>query len=305
MLRSSFLGLLALLGFGATLHAASDSSAPADYATELARWRVERIERLKAPDGWLSLIGLHWLAPGENSVGTADDCTIRLSAGPAYLGSVTVAEDGRVTFIAAPGSLATSNGRSVPGSRFGATELNYRSGKPSTVVAQNISFVVLQRGEKIGLRVRDTESPRRRNFLGIDHFPTDPSWRIEAEWVAFPEARMIPITNVLGQTTPSRAPGKAVFTRDGQTYELTPILEAGDDELFFILTDGTSGEETYGASRFLYAAAPRDGKVVLDFNRAFNPPCAFTPFATCPLPPPENRLQLRITAGEKAYRGEH
>jgi len=298
-------GLLFAVGTVTALAAPAATPVPAEFAQDLATWKAERVERLKAPDSWLSLVGLHWLAPGDNSLGTAEDCTIRLNAGPAYLGRVTLAEDGRVTFIPAPASLATSNGRAVPGSRWGAVELNYRSGKPSSVVAQNVSFVVIQRGEKIGLRVRDTESLRRKNFVGIDYFPADPTWRIEAEWVAFPEPRQIPITNVLGQTTPSRAIGKAVFTRDGQTYELTPIVEAGDNELFFIFNDGTSGEETYGAARFLYATAPRDGKVVLDFNRALNPPCAFTPFATCPLPPPENRLKLRITAGEKAYRGEH
>lgn len=287
------------------LAAASAAFAASDFESDLAQWRATRVERLTAPDGWLSLIGLHWLQLGENSVGTAEDCTIRLSAGPAYLGRVTLADDGRVTFIAAPGSLASTNGRAVPGSRFGAMELNYRSGKPSSVIAQNLSFTVIQRGDKIGLRVRDSESDRRRQFAGIDTFPADPTWRIEAQWVAFPEPRQIPITNVLGQTSPATAPGKAVFTRDGKTYELTPIVDAPGEPLFFIFADETSGEETYAAARFLYAEPPREGKVILDFNRAQNPPCAFTPFATCPLPPKENRLALRITAGEKNYRGAH
>ena len=284
---------------------ASTLVAADDFTRDLASWRAERVERLTKPDGWLSLIGLHWLQPGENSVGTAEDNSIRLAAGPAYIGKVTLEADGRVTFIAAPGSLASSDGTAVPGSKYGAVELAYRSGKPTLVTAQSLSFFVIRRSDKVGLRVRDSESERRRGFVGIDYFPADPSWSIEADWVAYEQPRMIPITNMLGQTSPSPCPGKAVFTRDGQTIELLPITEGDDGTLFFILSDATSGVETYEASRFLYAAAPKDGKVILDFNRAQNPPCAFTPFATCPLPPRENRLKIRIAAGEKVYRGEH
>lgn len=276
-----------------------------DFQRDLAQWRADRVARLTAPDGWLSLIGLHWLQPGENSVGTAEDNTLRLAAGPAYLGKVTLGSDGRVTFLAAPGSLAASDGAPVPGAKSGAVELAYRSGRPTLVTAQSVSFFVIQRSDKIGLRVRDSESERRRGFAGIDYFKADPAWRIEADWVAFGEPRMIPITNMLGQTSPSPCPGKAVFTREGRTLELLPITEGDDGTLFFILSDATSGVETYEAARFLYAAAPKEGKVILDFNRTLNPPCAFTPFATCPLPPKENRLGIRITAGEKVYRGEH
>lgn len=276
-----------------------------DFERELAAWRAERVTRLTAPDGWLSLIGLHWLKTGDNSVGTAEDNTVRLSAGPVYLGVVTLEADGRVTFVAAPGSLATSDGAPVPGSYFGAVELGYRAGKPSLVTAHTVSFFVIQRGDKVGLRVRDSESARRVNFAGIDYFDADPAWRIEAEWVPFETPREIPITNMLGQTSPAKVPGKAVFTRDGQTFELLPMAESADEPLFFVISDGTSGEETYEAARFVYAAPPKDGKVILDFNRAQNPPCAFTPFATCPLPPKENRMKIRIPAGEKNYRGEH
>lgn len=274
-----------------------------DFTADLERWRAERLARLRAPDGWLALIGLHWLAPGDNSVGTAEDNSVRLAAGPAYLGTVRLAADGAVSFVPAPGSLASSDGRRVRGDPEGAVELQYRTGPPSVVEARNVSFIVIARGDKVGLRVRDSESARRRDFAGLEHFPPDRSWRIEADWEAFPEPRLIPITNVLGQTTPTPCPGKAVFVRDGRRFELLPVLEGDDPRLFFILTDATSGVETYGASRFLYAEPPRDGKVVLDFNRAYNPPCAFSPYATCPLPPRENRLDLRITAGEKAYAG--
>lgn len=293
-----FLRLLLILGVCAPLHAD-------DFAAQNAAWRADRVARLTAPDSWLSLIGLHWLKDGENSVGTAEDNSIRLAAGPAYLGQVTLGPDGRVTFIAAPGSLATSDGTPVPGSPHGAVELGYRTGKPSLVRVQTVSFFVIQRGDKLALRVRDSDSARRVNFVGIDYFDADPSWRIEAEWVPFETPREIPITNMLGQTSPAKVPGKAVFTRDGQTYELLPMAERADEPLFFVISDGTSGEETYEAARFVYADPPKDGKVILDFNRAQNPPCAFTPFATCPLPPKENRMKIRVTAGEKNYRGEH
>jgi uncharacterized protein (DUF1684 family) len=286
---------LLLLGAAATARAQ-------DYAAEIAQWRSERVGRLTAPDGWLSIIGLHWLQVGDTSVGSAEDNRVRLSAGPAYLGIVRLAADGNVAFLAAPGSLANVDGAAAGEHPLALT---YGSGKPSLVAARNVSFFVIKRGEKIGLRVRDMESARRTGFVGIDYFEIDPAWRIEAQWVPFEQPRMIPITNALGQTSPTPAPGKAVFTRDGRTFELLPILDGGpNDPLFFIIADATSGVETYEASRFLYAAPPKDGKVILDFNRAQNPPCAFTPFATCPLPPQENRLPIRVTAGEKAYRGE-
>lgn len=273
-----------------------------NYTAEIEQWRNERVGRLTAPDGWLSIIGLHWLQVGHNSVGSAEDNSVRLPAGPAYLGVVQLTTDGKASFLAAPGSLANVDGTAAGEHPI---VLTYGAGKPSLVAARNVSFFVIKRGEKIGLRVRDTESARRKGFAGIEYFDLDPSWRIEAQWVAFEQSRMVPITNVLGQTTPMPVPGKAVFTRDGRTFELLPVLDGGpEDPLFFILADETSGEETYEASRFLYAAPPKDGKIVLDFNRAQNPPCAFTPFATCPLPPKENRLKLRITAGEKVYRGE-
>ncbi|MDP2136353.1 MAG: DUF1684 domain-containing protein [Candidatus Didemnitutus sp.] len=296
----------ARLAFALTVLATAVVPLPADEFTEsLETWRAERVTRLTAPDGWLSLIGLHWLQPGENTVGSAEDASIRLGTGPAYLGTVELTTAGEVLFTAAPGAMASVARGTLRNAKTETFELNYKEGRPSVVSAHSLSFFVIQRGDKLGLRVRDAESDRRRNFVGIDYFKADPSWRIEAQWVAFPTPREIPITNILGQSSPAKVPGKAVFTRDGQTFELLPVAESADEELFFIIGDATSGEETYGAARFVYAAPPRDGKVILDFNRALNPPCAFTPFATCPLPPKENRLPIRVTAGEKNYRGQH
>jgi uncharacterized protein (DUF1684 family) len=163
----------------------------------------------------------------------------------------------------------------------------------------------MERGDSLFLRVKDSAAARRKNFAGLDYFPIDPSWRIEAEWVPFDPPHQVAITNMIGQTEPAPVPGKAVFTRDGHTFELIPIDEGANEPLFFVITDLTAGEETYEASRFVYAERPKDGKIILDFNQAYNPPCAFTPFATCPLPPKENRMKVRVTAGELKYRGEH
>ncbi len=269
-----------------------------DYVADLAAWRAERVQNLTKPDSWLSLIGRHLLQPGENSVGTADDNSIKLAAGPPYLGLVNLV-DGKVTFSPAPSSLVEIDGKPAQ-----TTELIYKGENPTEVTFGTAGFYVMQRGDSLFLRVKDRAAARLKEFVGIDYFPTDLSWRIEAQWVPFDPPHQVNITNMIGQTSPAPVPGKAVFTRDGHTYELQPIDE-GDEELFFVFTDLTAGEETYEAARFLYAAKPKNGKIILDFNRARNPPCAFTPFATCPLPPKGNALPIRVPAGEKKYRGSH
>jgi uncharacterized protein (DUF1684 family) len=268
------------------------------YATEIKTWQAERVASLTKPTGWLSLIGLHFLQPGENRLGTAADNTIVLAAGPAALGTVTLTPEGKALFTAAAEVTTQIDGQPA---RTG--ELLSGTAKPTVVSAGTVSFFVIERGGRKALRVRDSESDRRKHFLGIDTFPIDPSWRIEAQWVPFAEPKEITIQNIIGNVSQEKVPGKAVFTRDGRTFELLPIIEGPDEPLFFVIADETSGKETYGAARFVYADLPKDGKVLLDFNKAENPPCAFTPFATCPLPPKENRLKLAITAGEKNYRG--
>ena len=270
------------------------------YAQAVDARRAERVARLTTPTGWLTVVGLHWLSAGDNSVGTAADNFIKLAGGPPYLGTVSLAADGQITFTPSPSALVEVDGQKGPAG------LRYRGeGKPSLVTSGTLSFYVIQRNEKLGLRVKDSAAEGRTHFLGLDYFPTDPSWRIEAQWVPFDQPREVRITNIIGQVSPANVPGKAVFTRAGHTYELLPIDEGPGEPLFFVVSDQTSGEETYGACRFVYADAPKDGKVVLDFNLAQNPPCAFTPFATCPLPPKENRMPVRVTAGEKNYRGHH
>ena len=286
--------LLATLLAGSVL--ASD-----DYTKSIETWRAERAGRLTTPDGWLSLIGRHLLQPGGNSIGTAEANSIKLAAGPPYLGTVTLSA-GKVTFTPGPSAIVQVDGQPAPPT---PTPLVYHDDKPTHVAFGTVNFYVMERGESLYLRVKDSAAERRKNFAGIDYFPIDPSWRIEAQWVPFDQPRQINITNVLGQVSPATVPGKAVFNRDGRTFELLPIDEGPGEPLFFVVSDLTSGEETYGGGRFVYADAPKDGKVILDFNRAQNPPCAFTPFATCPLPPAENRMTIHVTAGEKNYRGNH
>jgi len=278
---------------------AAESAAPEAYVKEIETWRAQRVERLLKPDGWLTLIGLHFLKTGENTIGSAADNTIVLAKGPAHLGTVTVADNGDAKAVFNAGL-----GTEVDGTEVLGADLKDDTHGPATVVkVGSVSFLVIERGGKKALRVRDSEADRRTHFLGLDYFPIDPTWRIEATWVPFEHPREVPIRNVLGNVSPALILGKAVFTRDGQTFELLPIQEEPDGVLFFVISDRTSGTETYAAARFLYATPAVDGKVILDFNRAQNPPCAFTPFATCPLPPKENQLPIAVTAGEKKYRG--
>jgi uncharacterized protein (DUF1684 family) len=273
-----------------------------DYTRSIEAWRTARVARLTTPDGWLTLIGRHQLSPGPNTVGTATENAIKLAAGPPYLGTVMLAADHTITLAPSAGALLEADGRPVRS----PVELVFKGDKPTRVTFGSANFYVMQRGENLYLRVRDREAATLKHFAGIDYFPIDPAWRIEAAWLPFNPVKQVNITNMIGITEPAPVPGKAVFTWQGHTVELLPMDEGGDD-LFFVLTDLTAGEETYEASRFLYVPKPKAGetKVILDFNRMQNPPCAFTTFATCPLPPKENRMPFRVTAGEKKYRGAH
>ena len=282
----------------------SAAGAPADYTRELDAWRADRVAQLTKPDGWLTLIGLHFLPPGGSALGSAKDNAVVLAAGPAHYGRVTVTAGNKVTLMLAEGVDAKIDDRAV---RTAELKPGVGAAKPTLVTCGTVSFFAIERGGKMALRVKDSASARRTHFLGLDYFPADPAWRIEARWEPFEKSRLIPVTNMIGQTAPEPVPGKAVFERAGKTYELYPIDEGRDVPLFFVISDATSGKETYGGCRFLYVDWPKAGErtMVLDFNRTENPPCAFTPFATCPLPPKENRLPFAVNAGEKNYRGAH
>ncbi|HET8898700.1 MAG TPA: DUF1684 domain-containing protein [Rhodanobacteraceae bacterium] len=271
-----------------------------DYAAQIETWHQGRVDRLRAPDGWLSLIGLPWLKPGANTIGSAADNDVVLGKGPAHLGTVTWAKDGKVSLDLARDSGAKIDGKAIDH----AVLLDDSHPKPTLVSFGTVEFYLISRDPKKGLRVKDTEAPSRTGFTHIERFPVDPKWRIEAKWVPFEPVHHLQVSTVIGTTENYPVPGKAVFAIDGHEYTILPVIEVpGDKELFVMFADRTSGKETYGAARFLYTAMPKDGKLVIDFNKAYNPPCAFTPYATCPLAPPENRLNVRVTAGEKKYHG--
>ena len=269
------------------------------YAQEIERWHETRIKRLTAPDGWLSLVGLDWLQPGQNRLGSTTDNDIVLTRVPAHLGTITWAEDGTLSISLDEDSGATIDGKA----ETNAVLVDDSHATPTTIAFGSVNFIAIDRGGRKGLRVRDSEAGTRRDFAGIQRFPVDPAWRIVADWQPLDPPFQLATGTVIGTIENYPAPGKAVFERDGERFEVYPVIEVpGDRQLFLIFADATSGKETYGAARFLYADMPRDGKIVLDFNKAYNPPCAFTPYATCPLAPPENRLALRVAAGELRYR---
>ncbi|MEO8034256.1 MAG: DUF1684 domain-containing protein [Acidobacteriota bacterium] len=250
---------------------------------QVVAWRERRKANLLKEDGWLSLVGLTWLNPGDNEV--------KLPAHPPVLARFSL-QDGKVT-LRAP----------VKGKPELLRDDTDPSG-PQVVRMGTFRFNVIKRNDRFALRMKDSEAEARTQFQGLEYFPFDPKWRIEAHFEPYNPPHKISITNVLGMTSEEIAPGAISFTVDGKPYRLEPILEQGEKDFFIIFKDGTSGKETYGAARYLYATPPGpDGKIVVDFNKAYNPPCAFTPYATCPLPPPGNRLPIRIEAGEKKYAG--
>lgn len=294
-------GLLVSPVAGRAEEAPAVADAAAAHRQEVEAWRQERDAGLRKEDGWLSLAGLFWLDEGENRFGSDPAARVVLPAGkvPATAGTL-VRKGETVTLRAAPGAKVTHDGKPVTEMTLGTDA----EGKPVVVELGPVSFFVIQRGDRVGVRVRDKENPALASFQGMDHFPIDHSWRVEARFEPYRPAKSIPIPNVLGQVTDTPSPGAVVFERDGRSYRLDAI-EGGEDSLFLIFADQTSGKETYGAGRFLDTEAPKDGRVVLDFNKAYNPPCALTPYATCPLPPPQNRLALRVEAGEKTFAGGH
>ena len=304
--KTAILLLLALCASGChrVAHRAMSHASRAAYEKQILAWKTRRIDRLRAEDGWLTLVGLFWLDPGENRVGSDPASRVVLPAGktPAKLGVISLA-NGKTHFTAAPSAPVTlANG--LP-----ATSVDLQSddngAAPTILKTGSVMFYVIKRGDKLGVRVKDTESEARKDFHGIDTYPIDPKWRVEAVLERPAKPRTIPIANVLGMTDEEPSPGTLTFQIDGKTYHLDPVIEVGEKDYFIILADATTGKETYGAGRFLSAAPPGpDGKVVVDFNKTYNPPCVFTKYATCPLPPPQNRLPIAVTAGEKKY-GNH
>lgn len=275
------------------------SADDAQYLSDENLWRIQRQEKLTQPDGWTSLIGLHWLTLPSHYVGSSARSGIRLAAGPDSLGMFT--RDGqRVFFTPDRGVPLTLDGEPLKG----RVELKDDSqGAPSVVGFDEGKgkLTVIQRAGNRALRVKHADALSRTQFQPIEYWPPDRDWRVEATFVAHPAGKTLPIATIIGTTDDTPNPGALEFQREGKTYRIE-ALDQGESTLSLIIADRTSGHESYGAGRYLDVPRPdAQGKVVIDFNRAYNPPCAFTPFATCPLPPNENRLDLAITAGEKRY----
>ncbi len=270
-----------------------------EYKQSIEKWRQNRLERLKSEEGWLNLVGLLWLEEGKNTLGSAAENSIQFPENaPAHVGTIFKKDD-NLTFFAHDEVQVYTDSTQVD-----KVALNSDATGEATVLTHApFQWFIIKRGDKYAIRLRDFTSPLVDLIDSLPAYPTDPQWRIEATFEPFDEPKNIEIPNVLGETELSPCYGELVFAIEGNTYRLLPM---GNPErgFFVVFADGTSAEETYGAGRFLSVPAPdKSGNTTIDFNKAYNPPCAFTEYATCPLPPAENRLEVRITAGEKI--GEH
>lgn len=274
---------------------------PAAHRREVEAWQKARDARLRSDTGWLTLAALYWLHPGVNRFGAAAGNDLVLPPGaPAQAGTLRL-DAGQVTVELAAGGSATVAGQPI-------TKRVLRSdtggAEPDVVALGSVTLQIIERQGRLAVRVKDRNSEVRRTFKGMTYFAIDPRYRVVARFTPHPQPRSISVPSVLGSAETLPSPGIATFELGGQSCSLEPVIEnPGDTQLFFIFRDRTAGKTTYGAGRFLYAEPPRNGEVVLDFNKAYSPPCAFTPFATCPLPPPQNRLPLAIEAGER-YQGD-
>jgi uncharacterized protein (DUF1684 family) len=269
------------------------------YAGEIEQWRSERVKSLTSEDGWLSLAGLFWLNPGKNKFGSDPSNEVVLPAGksPRFAGSIWL-EGAQIRLEALPNAGLTSEGRPVAS----LTLKTDAGGKPTVLEIGSVSFHAIKRGDRFGVRVKDRANPARSRFGGLDYFPIEGRWKLEARFEPYNPPKKIPILNILGMVEEQTSPGAVVFAIAGKSYRLDALGEKGSAELFIIFADETNVAESYRSGRYIYTAWPDSyNRMVLDFNKAFNPPCAFTAFATCPLPPRQNRLPIRIEAGEKKY----
>jgi len=297
--------LCAIEAYAATHPKATASSGNTKEIPELLAWRADRAQQLSAPDGWLSLVGLEWLKPGKNTIGLAADSGVRLKGhAPEHLAVIDV-EGGQIQLTAPAGGFPAH--LLVNGQPAQEGPLQSDDTRATVLSDENLTMVVLHRGDRFALRIKDALSPTRLAFRGLHWYPPDPKYRIKAKWIPFNPPHTEKIPTVIGTTLNLPAPGLAEFTLNGKTIQIEPILEdASSKDLFFILRDATSHTTTYEASRFLYTEFPdhgldQPGTLTLDFNRLQNPPCAYTPYATCPLPPYINRLAISIPAGEQRY----
>jgi uncharacterized protein (DUF1684 family) len=270
----------------------------AGHAAEINAWRADRDAGLRKPDGWLTLIGLFWLHPGENNAGSAPDNSVVFPKdSPARLGTFTL-DGGKVRFDAEPGVEIT-----MAAERVSTVALDPLAADGPILEFGSLSFHALERAGQIGIRLRDRDSPALTAFSGMENFPIEVGWRITARFKVHDEPKRIKVPNIAGTAFDELVYGKLIFDFEGARYSLDPLYKP-EDGFFVVFGDETNGHETYGGGRFLATDPPAgDGTVILDFNTAYNPPCVFTPYATCPLPPAPNKLPIRIAAGETMYRG--
>lgn len=277
----------------------NDKGSP-EYISSIKQWRAKRVENLKKDNGWLNLAGLYWLKQGENTFGTnpGNDIVFPKGKGPGTIGNF-ILSDSTITIKVAPGVEVKTNGKPVK-------EMVLKddaSGDPTVLELGFLRWFVIQRGDRFGIRLRNLDADLVKEFKGTEVYPIDEDWKFNATFVKYDPPKTLSIPTIVGTVEEDPCPGALLFDKDGKSYKLDAIKEG--DSFFIIFADETSGEETYGAGRFLYTSLPDSaGRVILDFNKAYNPPCAFTPYATCPLPPKQNYLKMKITAGEKKY-GHH
>ncbi|HEY4582603.1 MAG TPA: DUF1684 domain-containing protein [Lysobacter sp.] len=298
VLIGAFFVVAGCKGDGPATPTPTPAAPPAAFVQAQQAWRVQRVQELTAPDGWTSLVGLHWLGRGAHYAGSGAGNGIRLAVGPEHFGMFDVtsrgvrfvpARDARLTIDDAPARATVLRADDDPA---GPSLITFDEGKGRAAV--------IRRGDRYALRVKHAEAPTRTGFRGLSYWPGGPDWVVDARYVANPPGRTIEIANIVGTVEPMPNPGHVEFERDGRSYRIE-ALDDGSGGLFLVFADRTSGHGSYGAGRFIDAPAASNGRVRVDFNQAYNPPCAFTPFATCPLPPPENRLDLAVSAGERAY----
>jgi uncharacterized protein len=241
------------------------------------------------PDGWLTVVGLSWLAEGPNAIGSDPECQVRLPRGPARLGSIEVT-DGQASLVSDKGSRPLRD--------------DGEGGEPTVVRLESASFFVIRRDGRLAVRVKDEASPARSAFAGLAYFPVNPAWKVEARFDPYEPGRSIRLATVLDAHETYPVPGALVFSVDERTHRLDAYEEAGEDDLFVMVADPTNQDRTYQGGRYLYVKPPGpDGRTEVDFNKAYNPPCVFTALATCALPPAENRLPFPVEAGELRYQG--
>jgi uncharacterized protein len=289
LVSSTFLAFLCTLAV--TTYAGDDS-----YRDEIERWRQKREVGLKADDGWLTVSGLFWLKPGETSIGSDPTNDILLPArSPSSVGRLKLV-DGKAFFRTTPGERVTRDGTPFEGGLIHSDADEH----PDTLAVGDVKLILIKRGERFALRLKDNQSPLRSSFAGLRWYPPSEDWRVEARFVAYPKPAKLVMDTIVGDSETAVSPGYVTFERGGEVYKLQAIGQK-NGSLWFVFRDGTSGRTTHGGARQLYADPPQGNVVVLDFNKATNLPCAYIPYATCPLAPPQNRLSLAIEAGELKY----